>query len=488
MRGVWPSDNPGAAQKRPERNEIELTFLSVGDILSRCTRYLADRPSATSLSRQRDSSIGKVIMTVCQVKARLISWLLDLRRETSEGPWATNVDVYSAKYFSSSLSFSECLDDVLTTGNYSTIQNLQHTDDSLEFYEEYFSRSCIDIASIRTEESELIPTSMKRHRAGKVVSTDLYSRYSHLDVIRKSLSLPDNPIIYEVGAGHGALARLLKSELSVSTYLICDLPETLFFSAGFLLHNFPTSSVALVTPENAELIAKKIADYDFVFIPAGLDKNFRDIEIDLFINMHSFAEMTGEYIKHYFEYLNGTRGIRNFLLINRYLNVTDSRLTNKWEGEACIYLDHSWVIKYWCVDPEFAQSPGDRFTPQYLCMTGTRRDIPLSDTDRRILALQLLKKVDAAPEFVSAKRLVETMYILSNDLIQMARPNRRPCFCKGGILYNLFEAIRLYPCPETFFYMLVYLRSLNYPFYRFNETLAYNEWANSKAWPSLIPK
>ena len=89
--------------------------------------------------------------------------------------------------------------------------------------------------------------------------------------------------ILEIGAGYGALGCKIKSLFPASDYWICDLPESLLFSALYLSLNRPDCKAGI----------GEEAPYGFTYIP-----NYQIDRItgkfDLVINTLSFSEMSAK--------------------------------------------------------------------------------------------------------------------------------------------------------------------------------------------------
>ena len=108
-------------------------------------------------------------------------------------------------------------------------------------------------------------------------------------------------LVWEIGAGWGGFAYQFKTLFPDTTYVICDLPEVMLFSATYLMTLFPTARVRFFGDLPA---AETLADWgsvDFVFVPhTALD--YLDAShggLDLAINMVSFQEMTGRQVSGY---------------------------------------------------------------------------------------------------------------------------------------------------------------------------------------------
>ncbi len=115
------------------------------------------------------------------------------------------------------------------------------------------------------------------------------------DVARKEVWL-------EIGAGWGGFAYTAKTRFPKITYVIVDLPQTLLFSATYLMSAFPEARIALYPEVSLSELSRDLGDYDFVFIPHYLfpQAAFR---VDLAVNTVSFQEMTSEQVAGYVAHL-----------------------------------------------------------------------------------------------------------------------------------------------------------------------------------------
>lgn len=106
----------------------------------------------------------------------------------------------------------------------------------------------------------------------------------------------------EIGGGWGGFGAAAKTRFPKLTYVIVDLPQTLLFSATYLLSAFPEARIALYPELSVAEMAARIDEFDFVLLP---HTRFDDIAfaIDLGINMVSFQEMTNAQVAHYLDRL-----------------------------------------------------------------------------------------------------------------------------------------------------------------------------------------
>ena len=129
----------------------------------------------------------------------------------------------------------------------------------------------------------------------------------------------------EIGAGWGGFGNAVKTRFPDTTYVIVDLPQTILFSATYLLSAFPAAKMAIYPEVSAAEISRNLRDYDFVFIPHFL---FPDIsfDLDLALNMVSFQEMTTEQVTNYVRRL-AEIGCRRLFSLNRDRSSYNSELS-----------------------------------------------------------------------------------------------------------------------------------------------------------------
>jgi hypothetical protein len=156
---------------------------------------------------------------------------------------------------------------------------------------------------------------------GRFVSTDIarfqrsiatLSRKGILDELTL-LNFPSR--IVEIGGGYGGLALHLSGILKSCRYVLVDLPETLVFSAAYLVLQAPAKRLYLYDPVDP-LDAKTLACFDFVLLPDYRLDALIDFEFDLAINVASMQEMRVDQIERYLDFIRKTcRGV--FYTCNR---------------------------------------------------------------------------------------------------------------------------------------------------------------------------
>jgi len=123
----------------------------------------------------------------------------------------------------------------------------------------------------------------------------------------KRLGFP--PRVIEIGGGYGGLALHLSRILGTCRYILVDLPETLVFSAAYLVRQAPAKRLYLYDPA-VSLDAATLAGFDFVLVPDYRLDALTGSEFDLAINVASMQEMRVDQIERYLDFIRTTcRGV-----------------------------------------------------------------------------------------------------------------------------------------------------------------------------------
>ena len=103
--------------------------------------------------------------------------------------------------------------------------------------------------------------------------------------------------ILEIGGGYGALASALMS-VTRARYIICDLPESLLFSASYISLTRPEARIR-VCKEAREV--DHTSDWDFLSIPNYMFQTLieKKFPIDLALNTLSLTEMSAHQVATY---------------------------------------------------------------------------------------------------------------------------------------------------------------------------------------------
>lgn len=148
---------------------------------------------------------------------------------------------------------------------------------------------------------------------GKMLSS-IY--LTHLYFYLRTTQLCDPKMVLEIGSGYGGLARIFHTMRPDLTYILVDLPESLFQAQIFLEANFPNSCAYYVT----DGIPEDLTKYQFVFVPAQIADRLKGLDVDLVINTGSFQEMTSKAMLHWMNFVHHTINTKYFFSWNYFLN------------------------------------------------------------------------------------------------------------------------------------------------------------------------
>jgi hypothetical protein len=133
-----------------------------------------------------------------------------------------------------------------------------------------------------------------------------YGRISHdllrylgvvVDLLRSDLLDRTKPQrVVEIGGGYGGLARSLLTQNPNISYFICDLEETIFFSAVYLSRHFGAHKVHLVS---SKLSPFDIEQGHIYIIPQSKIEYFDNLQFDYSISQQSIQEMTQKQVERY---------------------------------------------------------------------------------------------------------------------------------------------------------------------------------------------
>lgn len=119
-----------------------------------------------------------------------------------------------------------------------------------------------------------------------LVSADVFPRERHYRIL-------------EIGGGYGGLAAVCMTYNPNTSYIICDLEETMFFQAIYLANRFGFDSLELC--EGDALSGETLAPGRFYFLPQSQSNALTSVSVDLAVNQQSLQEMTEEQVHLYFD-------------------------------------------------------------------------------------------------------------------------------------------------------------------------------------------
>lgn len=121
------------------------------------------------------------------------------------------------------------------------------------------------------------------------------------DLIDAGLLDSDTPkSVIEIGGGYGGLARAHLTHNPKTTYFICDLEETMFFSAVYLSKHFGAYKVHLV---ERVLKSSDIEQGHVYIVPQSKIEYLDELQFDYSISQQSLQEMTQKQVERYLEWI-----------------------------------------------------------------------------------------------------------------------------------------------------------------------------------------
>jgi hypothetical protein len=159
-------------------------------------------------------------------------------------------------------------------------------------------------------------------------------------------------LVCEIGAGWGGFARVFKTVVPDTTYLIVDLPELFLFSGTYLQTLFPDARIRYWAGESADALFAGWERQDFIMVPAGALEHARPPRLDLALNMVSFQEMTTAQVEAYVAYAHAS-GAPYLYSLNRDRSLYNTQLTSVRE----IVAEHFRVHEIPVLDMPYTQLP-----------------------------------------------------------------------------------------------------------------------------------
>lgn len=181
------------------------------------------------------------------------------------------------------------------------------------------------------------PDTVIEHR-GRLVSFPVYTQMRF--VLTNLAHLHNLDVIGEIGGGTGGPARLwLDNPIRPPrTYVIVDVPESLFFSEVFLAKHVGAGNVYYHTAPGG-LAGRLIERYRVVLVPVSRLDSLAEVPFDLVINTLSMQEMSDDWIDLYMAWLD-RQPCRFFYSLNYFAQPLDGmaeggntwspRLSRRW--------------------------------------------------------------------------------------------------------------------------------------------------------------
>lgn len=330
----------------------------------------------------------------------------------------------------------------------------------IDWYLDYLLSQGIHLGSLDVglQESPYSNSLNSLYREGRLLSPDFLRTLTFSLEIEKFCKLPERRFkVLEIGAGYGGLARALKLRWAQMSYVIIDIPESLYFSSVFLRLNFPKSKCCFVT--DASCLSGFIEDFDFVFVPTILAESLAGSEFTLFCNTASLGEMRNSVIRYWMDFVQNRVEVKYFFGLNRFLNTIHPKGQPEHQSfrldENCcsVSFDDGWRILHWELEPPFTRCP-------YVETEVTR--------NLEVMAERLPKgSVHREENQRLSRNLVEDIarqdwyiYYEADNTMKLRDNVLAPDLTMKGTLFALWESIRLHPNPVNVAMMLKYLSTL----------------------------
>ena len=397
-----------------------------------------------------------------------LEWIHEQRNlsdQTEYGPiWFENTSTFDDDFQKSGGDAIAMLHEmVMSRRDYTVLSDFETSEIVCAHYERYLKNRGFDIAAAYEccGEATIIPAQLKVMRDIGATSTDLLRKFCYLDIIKRKFE-PENetPVFFEIGGGIGSLARVIGRHFECGTYIICDLPESLFYSFTYLNEAFP-GQVFLVDESNIHTIFHNLTNpWCFLLVPSHLRTKIPDIRIDLLLNTASLGEMTNQACASWFDFIN-TRNIGAVFLMNRFLN--NWHLSHKSGNFSSVLLGVDWDIEEWVLDPEFLKSPHEEMEPNYLLLFANKITVPSQETCRCM----------AIKHLYEAEKSYFVMRHLS-DAEAMKGRNHRPLYGGfNGPLFNFWQAARYDPTSKAVLRFIKFLTAWGPDEKEFEEIFSY---------------
>ncbi len=339
----------------------------------------------------------------------------------------------------------------------------------IAWYQDYLQRHELDISCYDSDFEESVYSNRDNAAtlAGRLVSPDFFRTLIVADSIKRHCKFPNSHLrFFELGAGYGGLARTLRMFFRNATSVIVDIPETLYFSYVFTRLNNPDATICYVS--SPDDLKAGIDSYDYVFIPTKFVDILAGEHFDLFYNTASLGEMTNRVIAYWINFIQEIIQVDYFYGLNRFLNNIDlnegrDRLN---ENTCSVLFDSHWKIISWRVDPEFAHCPYYESLVSRnieLIMERPGADHRLSDDALKVASLAIVNEIADQDWFtrptVSNYRIIKGSQrwpLTSTRACNLLSPD----LGMTGVLFKLWESIRLSPNCRNIEMMLQYLDAI----------------------------
>jgi hypothetical protein len=144
--------------------------------------------------------------------------------------------------------------------------------------------------------------------SGTVVNTDTRNSQTRMNVfyetgvinwLQRRLLQNGFLTVMDIGSGVGDVCYSLSKAFSSCRFILCDLPESLIFSATYLRLVMPNAKHVVMGVDSNNPFDEEPEGLEFVYVPNYLFCDLAKVRIDFVYNFGSFEEMSAQQVKHY---------------------------------------------------------------------------------------------------------------------------------------------------------------------------------------------
>src|SRR5207253_289462 len=117
--------------------------------------------------------------------------------------------------------------------------------------------------------------------------------------LQERLTRNNHLTIMEIGAGIGEICYSLSKVLKPCRFIICDLPESMLFSATYLRLVAPQAKHIVMDTSSGTIFERAPEGVEFIYVPNYLFGELSDVKVDFAYNFGSFEEMSAQQVRQY---------------------------------------------------------------------------------------------------------------------------------------------------------------------------------------------
>jgi hypothetical protein len=143
---------------------------------------------------------------------------------------------------------------------------------------------------------------------GSPVNTDTRNSQTRLNIfyetgitnwLQERLARNGRLTVMEIGAGIGDICFSLSRVLAPCRFIICDLPESLLFSATYLRLVAPQAEHIVMDTGSGGIFDSAPEGVEFIYVPNYCFGELSNVKVDFAYNFGSFEEMSAQQVRQY---------------------------------------------------------------------------------------------------------------------------------------------------------------------------------------------